>query len=207
MVRAGEVLATEDPASLYLQVISHLQSPSDLVLGGTDPVATTGAPRDLDRFTRWMTERDLVDYLPGDILTKVDRATMAVSLEARVPLLDHRVVEFALGLPTSQKIRGEDGKWVLRQVLDRHVPRAIVDRPKMGFGVPLGSWLRGPLVAWADELLDPHRLRSEGFFDAAAVSRYWLEHREGTRDWQYVLWDVLMFESWLESMTEMRRVR
>jgi asparagine synthase (glutamine-hydrolysing) len=142
---------------------------------------------------------DLVDYLPDDILTKVDRSSMAASLESRAPILDHRVVEFAWRLPKALRIRDGRGKWILRQVLYRHVPAELVDRPKMGFVVPIDAWLRGPLKGWAEALLDADRLRAEGFLEPEPIRRKWQEHLSGKRNWQHELWRVLMFETWLEA--------
>jgi asparagine synthase (glutamine-hydrolysing) len=141
---------------------------------------------------------DASHYLPDDIMVKVDRASMAVSLESRAPLLDHRVVEFAFSLPLSYKYRNGQTKWPLKQVLYRHVPRQIVDRPKMGFGIPLSEWLRGPLKSWADDLLDPQVLRRDGYFHADAVTTLWREHQSGLRDQGPRLWRFLMFRAWQE---------
>ena len=140
---------------------------------------------------------DLTGYLPDDLLVKVDRASMAASLEVRVPFLDPSVVAFAWGLPASFKVKDGRGKWLLRLLLDRYIPRALMDRPKMGFGVPLDQWLRGPLKEWASELMEPKQLRDQGMLDAALVSRRWKEHLSGNRNCQYQLWSVLMFQAWL----------
>ena len=142
---------------------------------------------------------DQVSYLPDDNLVKVDRAGMAVSLESRIPMLDHRVIEFVSSLPLAILRREGQSKWPLRRILDRHVPRTLIDRPKMGFGVPIDSWLRGPLREWSEELLDEARLRREGFFNPDSIRKKWAEHLSGQRNWQYHLWDVLMFQAWLES--------
>jgi asparagine synthase (glutamine-hydrolysing) len=145
-----------------------------------------------------MMASDMLGYLTDDILVKVDRAAMAVSLETRVPLLDPEVVEFAWRLPLDLKLRGNKTKWLLRQVLYRHVPKAMIDRPKMGFGIPLDDWLRGPLRDWAEALLDERRLREEGFFHVKPVRRAWANHLRGQQN-AFKLWTILMFQSWLES--------
>jgi len=142
---------------------------------------------------------DMKSYLPDDILVKVDRAAMGVSLETRVPMLDHRVVEFSWKLPLSLKVRNGEGKWILRQLLDRYLPRQLVERSKMGFELPIGQWLRGPLREWAENLLDEEHLRLEGFFNPAPIRQNWQEHLSGNRDWQSCLWGILMFEAWLET--------
>lgn len=198
-----EVLRANTPEAVYYQLISHWTRPEALVkAGGEPPTVVTDQARwpSLEDFTHWMMYLDLVSYLPEDILVKVDRAAMSVSLETRVPFLDHRVVEFAWRLPVQYKVRNGQGKWVLRQVLYRYVPPAMVERPKMGFAVPIDAWLRGPLRDWANALLDEARIRQEGYLDPEPIRRLWREHLGGSRNWQYHLWDVLMFQAWLESV-------
>jgi asparagine synthase (glutamine-hydrolysing) len=187
---------------LYLSLVSEWQTQDVLLndvssstlpylLNDTIPVAAA-----LDERTRMM-YLDSMTYLPDDILCKVDRAAMAVSLETRVPFLDYRVAELAWRLPLSMKIRGKQGKWILRELLDRHVPRKLIERPKAGFGIPVGEWLRGPLRAWCEELLDESRLRREGYFQPAAIRAVWHQHLSGRHDWTAKLWGVLMFQAWL----------
>lgn len=197
--KAAEVLGMPDSDAVYHRLISHWPEAASAVIGGaaaTMPLLKSG-PRFND-FAERMMYADLVTYLPDDILVKVDRASMAVSLESREPLLDHRLIEFAWRLPLRMKLRNGKGKWLLRQVLSRYVPDRLVSRPKMGFGVPIDAWLRGPLRSWAEDLLSEPRLRREGFLDAAAVRQKWTEHLSGRRNWQYALWNILMFQMWLE---------
>ncbi|RJG01284.1 asparagine synthase (glutamine-hydrolyzing) [Noviherbaspirillum sedimenti] len=199
--KGAGVMASASLDALYLGLVSHWDDPADVVIGATEPATllTANAPSlsSLDGIQRMMA-LDLLTYLPDDILAKVDRAAMSVSLETRVPFLDHRVVEFAWRLPQSYKLRDGTTKWALRQVLYRHVPKALIERPKMGFGVPIGDWLRGPLREWAEALLDESRLRREGYFKPVQIRNKWEEHLSGRRNWQYHLWDVLMFQSWFE---------
>jgi asparagine synthase (glutamine-hydrolysing) len=161
-----------------------------------------GLPFDLDLGERApdalrMMYCDAVSYLPGDILCKVDRASMAVSLETRVPFLDHRVAEVAARIPLSMKVGSRRGKLIVRRLLDRYVPRELVERPKAGFQVPVGEWIKGPLRAWAEHLLDPRRMRADGWFDAEVVRSRWREHLSGRRDSTAALWAILMFQAWI----------
>ena len=149
---------------------------------------------------------DLVGYLPDDILVKLDRAAMAVSLETRVPFLDRGILDLAWSLPLQAKLRGGQTKWVLRQVLERHVPAALVERPKMGFGLPIGSWLRSVLAPWAEHLLDERRLRDQGLLDPVPIRRAWELHRSGRRDLGYELWDVLVLQSWIDRWIALPRL-
>jgi len=199
--KLGSMLASNSPQALYRELLSHWRQPDRVVLDGHEPDYF------LSDESNWgisaepvesMCFADMNSYLPDDILTKVDRASMAVSLEARVPVLDHRVVELAWRVPMHMKIRGNVSKWLLRQVLYKYVPVSLIERPKMGFGVPIDEWLRGPLRDWAESLLAPERLRREGFFDPQPIQVKWQEHLSGKRRWHYYLWDVLMFQAWLE---------
>lgn len=199
--KGAGVLAARRIDDLYLDLLTHW-NPEDVVIGGWEPATCLhGAPRSLGGLNdvQRMMVLDTITYLPDDILVKVDRAAMGVSLESRVPFLDHRVVDFAWRIPQSLKQRDGVGKWILREVLYRHVPKELVERPKMGFGVPIDVWLRGPLKDWAEALLDDGRLRREGFFKIGPIRAKWAEHQSGKRNWQYLLWDVLMFQAWLEA--------
>lgn len=196
------LLDANRPEKVYHRLVSHWHDPARIVLGGTEPITLhmneSHRLDSLDPVPRMM-YLDLVTYLPDDILVKVDRAAMAVSLETRIPLLDHRIIEFAWSLPVSMKVRNGTGKWLLRRVLNRYVPRHLIERPKMGFGIPLDGWLRGPLRAWAEDLLSEERLSRQGYFDPFPIRKKWEEHLSGRRNWQYPLWDILMFQAWLET--------
>lgn len=194
-------LLRNSPEGLYYQALSLWDEPEEVVIGGVEPGTVRACIADFSNgasFEETMMLTDLVNYLPDDILTKVDRASMAVSLEARVPLLDHRVVEFAWTLPPSLRNRKGKSKWILRQVLYKYVPPGLIERPKMGFGLPIGYWLRGPLRGWAEALLDEKKLQNEGYFNPRPIRRIWKAYLAGQGAWQYHLWDVLMFEEWLE---------
>ncbi|WP_414585247.1 asparagine synthase (glutamine-hydrolyzing) [Scytonema sp. PCC 10023] len=195
------VLAVSDPEAMYASLVSHWKEPEAIVIGSCEPITAVSDRQcwpQLPDYTQRMMYLDTVTYLPDDILVKVDRASMGVSLEGRIPLLDHRIVEFAWRIPLSMKIRNGQGKWLLRQILYKYVPQELIERPKMGFGVPIDSWLRGPLREWAEDLLDESRLHQQGFLNPKPIQQKWKEHISGDRNWQYYLWDVLMFQAWLD---------
>ena len=198
--KGAGVMTARSSASLYMSMVSQWSDPAALVTGGSEPATLlTGkqpALAGLSDVERMMA-LDMLTYLPDDILTKVDRAAMGVSLETRVPFLDHRVVEFAWQLPMEYKLREGKTKWALRQVLYRHVPATLIERPKMGFGVPIDSWLRGPLREWAEDLLSEARLKREGYFNPAPIRKRWSQHLSGQFNWQHSLWCVLIFQAWL----------
>ena len=201
-VRSGEkmhkiasALAEPDMAGVYRRLISAYDGP--LLSLGVDDAGPLWTLQDQGGVAERMMLSDAQGYLPDDILVKVDRAAMAVALETRAPYLDHRVAEFAVRLSAGIKLRGGQGKWPLRALLDRYVPRHLIDRPKQGFGVPISSWLRGPLRDWAGGLLDAGRLKREGYLDAPQVQALWEAHQSKRRDAQHALWNVLMFQAWL----------
>lgn len=206
LYKLSEILTGKSPDEIYNRLISHWKDPEKLVIGSKEPkmiLDDQSIKGVIPKFKDRMMFFDLLTYLPDDILTKVDRASMAVSLEARVPLLDHKVVEFSKKIPLKYKIRNGESKWILRQILYKYVPRALIDRPKMGFGVPIDSWLRGPLKDWAEELLSENRLKKEGILNPEPIRQKWREHLSGKRNWQHHLWDVLMFEAWMEKNVEL----
>jgi asparagine synthase (glutamine-hydrolysing) len=202
--QVAEILPLESPVALYHYMMSYWKDPTVLMPDARElPIPATDPARRPDfggNPEHTMMFLDTVAYLTDDILVKLDRASMGTSLEARVPLLDHRVIEFAWRMPLSVKLHGGKGtKWPLREVLHRYVPRALVDRPKQGFHMPIADWLRGPLRDWAESLLDERRLRDSGTFDPRPIRKKWTEHLAGTTRWDYHLWTVLMFESWVEA--------
>jgi asparagine synthase (glutamine-hydrolysing) len=201
VAKLGRVLAAPTPEDAYRSLTTHWADATSLVLGEeahTAPEPLEAVPFLESGITERMLWFDLSGYLPNDILVKLDRAAMAVSLETRVPFLDRQVLQLAWSLPLDVKLRDGQTKWLLRQVLQRHVPMELVDRPKMGFGFPIGRWLRGPLRDWAEHLLDERRLRSQGLLAPLPVRRAWDAHSSGKQDLGYELWDLLVLQSWID---------
>lgn len=197
------LLDCQSEDKLYQHLISHWKNPTQIVKNGLEKFSVTDVlKKDIGilSFTEKMMVCDTLYYLPDDIMVKVDRASMGVSLETRSPFLDHRVVEYAWSMPLHLKLNKTETKACLRNILYKRVPRSLIERPKMGFGVPIGEWLRGPLRDWAEAYLDKGRLQSSGYFEEAQISDMWKQHISGRRNWQYHIWDVLMFETWRESV-------
>ena len=198
LARLAGMLRQKNRVDIYERMSAYWME-QNVVLGAGQPPAAFAdlqLRQSPDRFEHYMMWHDSMSYLPDDILVKLDRASMAVSLESRVPFLDHRVVEFALSVPISMKHREQRSKWLLRQVLQKYLPAELINRPKMGFSVPIAEWLRGPLRDWAESLLGEKRLVSEGWFEAKRVRQLWKQHLEGKHDWQYQLWALLIFQAW-----------
>jgi asparagine synthase (glutamine-hydrolysing) len=193
--KGAALLENNDINALYSGMISQWPNPENIVIGGNERTRPTINSSNLNDIEKMMA-LDTLTYLTDDILTKVDRAAMAFSLETRVPFLDHRIVEFAWTLPLDYKTRNGIGKWPLRQVLSRYVPNNLIERPKMGFGVPIGNWLRGPLREWGEDLLSPSLIKDQGYFNVSEIRKKWDEHQTGKRNWQHQLWCVLMFQAW-----------
>jgi asparagine synthase (glutamine-hydrolysing) len=198
--KLGRLFSGSATGEFHREIVSIWNNPEDVVIGAHEPLllADPELARAFPHIAERMMLNDAIMYLPDDILAKVDRASMAVSLEVRVPLLNHHIMEFAWRLPLDVKLRGNVTKWALRQILYRYVPRALIERPKQGFMVPLDDWLRGPLRHWVDDLIAPDTLRRDGFFDPETIGARWRDHRNREWDWGYALWNVAMFQSWLE---------
>lgn len=194
--KVAALSTAQSAVDFYDALRSHWRDSDEVVLGRSSRAGATRFTSIGGSFGEQMMFQDLIQYLPDDILTKLDRSSMQVSLEARVPVLDHEVVEFAWRLPLELKIRQGTGKWLVRRVLERHVPRALFERPKTGFGVPVGRWLRGPLLDWASSLLDPAQLRQQGLLDPQRVTQVWQDHLQGRGNHEHRLWALLMFQSW-----------
>lgn len=200
--KAAFVLPSRSSTELYKHLVSLWKNPEDVVLLSTEPSTfVNGFSEDIimDSAIEKMMAVDTLTYLPDDILTKVDRASMAVSLETRVPFLDHKLIEHSWRIPLSLKYCNGKSKWLLRKILYKYVPKNLIERPKMGFGVPLDSWLRGPLKDWAENLLSEERLKREGFFAVEIIREKWTEHLSGKYNWSHHLWSILMFQLWLEA--------
>lgn len=203
--KLAAVLAMSSDATVYERLVSTWSKPDDLVRGGRDGTRMSDlwhGLSDLGVAENRMMVLDALLYLPDDILCKVDRAAMGVSLETRVPFLDHRVVQFAWQLPLHSKLRAGQGKWILRQLLHKYVPEKLVQRPKIGFAIPIDAWLRGPLREWAEELLRESRVEQEGYLNARPIRKRWVEHLSGRRNWQSQIWTVLMFQAWLSAQQQ-----
>ena len=208
LTMTAELLESGSREALYRRLMSFWASPEEVVLNGREPATLFSQQGSaFADFRQTMMYLDTLTYLPGDILAKVDRASMAVGLETRVPFLDHRLVEFAWRLPMTAKMKGGTGKRILREVLYRHLPRPLIDRPKTGFGAPIGAWLSGPLRGWAEDLLNERRLRADGFFDPAPIRRLWEEHKAGRWRRYHRLWSILMFQAWWQEQRQPLAVR
>ena len=199
----ASVLGASSDIDLYARASGHWGNPGDLLLTGESPsqsltnIPFASWPKNTDITTTFM-NLDLTHYLPDMVLSKLDRASMAVSLESRAPFLDHQLIEHSFRIPLSLKIRERKGKWILRRILANHFPAALLERPKSGFNMPIAGWLRSDLRPWTEHLLAPDRIKSSGFFDEATVSQTWREHLSGKRDHHNKLWNLLMFEAWRE---------
>jgi asparagine synthase (glutamine-hydrolysing) len=199
--KLAEVMTAHSSDEMYRLLLSHWKEPTQLVLGAVEPTTPLTEPyigMVLGDPTQRMMLFDTITYLPDDILVKIDRATMAVSLESRLPFLDHQLVEFAWRVPLQHKITGNMGKMLLRELLYKYVPKALIERPKQGFSVPIDTWLRGPLRDWVEDFLAEVRLKRDGLLNPQLVRERWKEHLSGKRNWQYSLWCVLMLQVWLD---------
>ena len=199
--KGGRLLKAESVDQFYLEFISYWNNPEALVINSKEPKTILNS-NNKSAHNMTNTERmmylDLLSYLPGDILTKVDRASMAVSLETRLPFMDHRLIEFAWTLPNEYKYKNGRTKWILKEVLNKYIPKKLYDRPKQGFGIPINEWLKGSLREWAEELLNEQKLKEQGYFDAIKIREKWMQHQSGKSNWQHQIWNILMFQSWLE---------
>jgi asparagine synthase (glutamine-hydrolysing) len=200
--KGANVLETRKLSDLYYALSSHWQNPTETVINSKEPETflTKLKPKlsGLNDYQKMMA-LDLITYLPNNILVKVDRAAMSNSLETRVPFLNHKLIEYVWKIPYSLKFRNGQGKWILRQILNQYIPKNLTERPKMGFGIPLDAWLRGPLRDWAENLLNEKRLIQEGYFNPKPIRDKWAEHLSEKRNWQYDLWNVLMFQAWIDT--------
>lgn len=195
MHKLSKLFSSQHPIDAYLTLNKHWQTPNELLINNNiNHALTNHVPS--EHLQQSILLHELTQYLPDDVLTKVDRASMAVSLEVRVPLLDHNIVEFAWQLPFDYKIHNHQGKWLLKQILQDYLPTSLIDRPKMGFGVPMHDWLRGDLKNWANDLLNPSELQKHNIFNSEIITKYWLQHLSGKADWTRQLWPILMFQSW-----------
>ena len=202
MHKGANALEAETLSNLYYILCSQWQDPTKTVINSKEPsTLLTNLKPELKGLNsqQEMMVLDFITYLPNDILVKLDRATMASSLETRVPFLDHKLIEYVWTIPHSLKLKKGDGKWILKQILNQYVPKNLTERPKMGFGVPLGSWLRGPLRDWAENLLNEKRLMQEGYFNPKLIRDKWSEHLSNKKNWEHALWNVLMFQAWIDA--------